>query len=146
MNRPGLSVLPSCGRFRQRKEMFLIRLQRTNRKLIPSCLHTKYAKGKELDADETALIAKIAPEAGWHYSWGHKAFNEKRYWDALLYLENAFYLLREKWYDQTLSDEGADVFFHCCYLIGFCYDEMKLYQKAYYYLSLVWPLDNITYN
>ena len=106
----------------------------------------KYAKGKELDADETALIAKIAPEAGWHYSWGHKAFNEKRYWDALLYLENAFYLLREKWYDQTLSDEGADVFFHCCYLIGFCYDEMKLYQKAYYYLSLVWPLDNITYN
>ena len=106
----------------------------------------KYAKGKELDADETALIAKIAPEAGWYYSWGHEAFNEKRYWDALLYLENAFYLLKEKWYDQTLSNEGTDVFYHCCYLIGFCYDEMKLYQKAYYYLGLVWPLDNITYN
>ena len=28
----------------------------------------KYEKGKELDADETALIAKIAPEAGWYYS------------------------------------------------------------------------------
>ena len=106
----------------------------------------KYAKGKELDADETALIAKIAPEAGWNYSWGHEAFNEKRYWDALLYLENAFYLLKEKWYDQTLSDEGTDVFYHCCYLIGFCYVGMKLYQKAYYYLSLVWPLDEITYN
>lgn len=106
----------------------------------------KYAKGKELDADETALIAKIVPEAGWYYSWGHEAFNEKRYWDALLYLENAFYLLKEKWYGQTLSDEGLDVFYHCCYLIGFCYTEMKLYQKAYYYLSLVWPLDNITYN
>ena len=49
----------------------------------------KYAKGKELDADETALIAKINPEAGWHYSWGHEAFNEKRYWDALLYRANA---------------------------------------------------------
>lgn len=106
----------------------------------------KYAKGKELDADETALIAKINPEAGWHYSWGHEAFNEKRYWDALLYLENAFYLLKEKWYDHTLSDEGLDMFYHCCYLIGFCYAEMKLYQKAYYYLSFVWPLDNITYN
>lgn len=106
----------------------------------------KYAKGKELNADEKALIAKIAPEAGWYYSWGHEAFNEKRYWDALLCLENAFYLLKEKWYDQTLSDEGLDVVYHCCYLIGFCYDEMKLYQKAYYYLSLVWPLDNITYN
>lgn len=106
----------------------------------------KYAKGKELDADETALIAKIAPEAGWNYSWGHEAFNEKRYWDALLYLENAFYLLKEKWYEHTLSKEGTDVFYHCCYLIGFCYDEMKLYQKAYYYLSLIWPLDNITYN
>lgn len=106
----------------------------------------KYAKGKALNTDETDLIAKIAPEAGWHYSWGHKAFNEKRYWDALLYLENAFYLLKEKWYDQTLSDEGTDVFYHCCYLIGFCYDEMKLYQKAYYFLGLVWPLDNITYS
>ena len=106
----------------------------------------KYAKGKELDADEMALIAKIAPEAGWNYSWGHEAFNEKRYWDALLYLENAFYLLKEKWYKHTLSKEGTDVFYHCCYMIGFCYDEMKLYQKAYYYLSLVWPLDEITYN
>ena len=106
----------------------------------------KYAKGKELDADETALIAKIAPEAGWNYSWGHKAFNEKWYWDALLYLENAFYLLKEEWYDQTLSDEGTDVFYHCCYLIGFCYAEIKLYQKAYYYLSFVWPLDDITYS
>lgn len=106
----------------------------------------KYAKGKELDADEMALIAKIAPEAGWNYSWGHEAFNEKRYWDALLYLENAFYLLKEKWYKHTLSKEGTEVFYHCCYMIGFCYDEMKLYQKAYYYLSLVWPLDNITYN
>lgn len=106
----------------------------------------KYAKGKELDVDETALIAKIAPEVGWNYSWGHEAFNEKRYWDALLYLENAFYLLKEKFFDDTLSDEGLDVFYHCCYLIGFCYVEMKLYQKAYYYLSLVWPLDNITYN
>ena len=106
----------------------------------------KYAKGKALNTDETDLIAKIAPEAGWHYSWGHKAFNEKRYWDALLYLENAFYLLKEKWYDQTLSDEGLDVFYHCCYLIGFCYAEMGLYQRAYYFLSLVWPLDNITYS
>ena len=106
----------------------------------------KYAKGKELDLDETALIAKEMPEAGWYYSWGHEAFNEKRFWDALLYLENAFYLLKEKWYNHALSKEGTDVFYHCCYLIGFCYAEMKLYQKAYYYLSLVWPLDNITYN
>lgn len=99
----------------------------------------KYAKGKDLDADETSLIAKIDSEAGWHYSWGHKVFNEKRYWDALLYLENAFYLLIEKWYGQTLSNEGADMFYHCCYLIGFYYANVKLYQKAYYYLSLVWP-------
>ena len=106
----------------------------------------KYAKGKELDADEMALIAKIAPEAGWYYSWGYKAFNEKRYWDALLYFENAVYLLKEKFYDNTLSDEELDVFYHCCYFIGFCYAEMELYQKAYYYLSFVWPLDNVTYS
>lgn len=105
----------------------------------------KYAKGKELDDDETALIAKIAPEAGWHYSWGHKAFDDKRYWDALLYFETAFHLLKEQWYVGKLSDEGLQIFYHCCYLIGYCYAEMRLYQKAYFYLDIVWPLKVITY-
>ena len=105
----------------------------------------KYKKGKELDDDETALIAKIAPEAGWYYSWGHKAFDEKRYWDALLYLEKVFHLLKEQWYDDRFSDEGLEIFYHCCYLIGFCYAEMRLYEKAYFYLDFVWPLKDITY-
>lgn len=105
----------------------------------------KYAKGKDLDDDETALIAKIMPEAGWHYSWGHKAFNEKRYWDALLYFEKVFYLLRERWFKDNLSGEGLQIFYHCCYLIGFCYAEMRLYEKAYFYLDFVWPLNDITY-
>lgn len=105
----------------------------------------KYAKGKDLDDDETALIAKISPEAGWHYSWGHKAFNEKRYWDALLYFEEVFYLLKERWFKDNLSDEGLQIFYHCCYLIGYCYAEMKLYEKAYFYLDFVWPLNNVVY-
>lgn len=105
----------------------------------------KYAKGKDLDDDETALIAKIAPEAGWHYSWGHKVFDDKRYWDALLYFETAFHLLKEQWYVGKLSDEGLQIFYHCCYLIGYCYAEMRLYQKAYFYLDIVWPLKVITY-
>lgn len=105
----------------------------------------KYAKGKELDDDETALITKIMPEAGWHYSKGHKAFNEKRYWDALLYFRKVFYLLKERWFKDKLSDEGLQIFYHCCYLIGYCYAEMKLYEKAYFYLDFVWPLNNIVY-
>lgn len=105
----------------------------------------KYAKGKDLDDDETALIAKIMPEAGWHYSWGHKAFDEKRYWDALLYFEKVFYLLKEQWFKDNLSDEGLRIFYHCCYLIGYCYAEMKLYGKAYFYLDFVWPLNDIVY-
>lgn len=104
----------------------------------------KYAKGKKLNDDETALIAKIAPEAGWHYSWGHKAFDEKRYWDALLYFEAAYRLLKERWYEDRLSIEGSQVFYHCCYLIGYCYAEMRLYEKAYFYLDIVWPLKDIT--
>lgn len=105
----------------------------------------KYREGKELDADETALVAKLMPEAGWHYSWGHKAFDEKRYWDALLYLGEAFRLLAERWHRGGLSGEGEDIFYHCCYLIGYCYAEMRLYEKAYFYLDYLWPLKEITY-
>lgn len=105
----------------------------------------KYTKGRKLDDVETALIAKLMPEAVWHYSWGHKAFDEKQYWDALLHLETAFHLLKEQWYKDKLSIEGSQIFYHCCYLIGFCYAEMRLYEKAYFYLDFVWPLKDITY-
>ena len=64
----------------------------------------KYTKGRKLDDVETALIAKLMPEAVWHYSWGHKAFDEKQYWDALLHLETTFHLLKEQWYKDKLSN------------------------------------------
>lgn len=105
----------------------------------------KYQKGKTLDIDEQCMIAKIIPEILWNYSWGNQAFQEHRYWDAILYLENVYHELKERWLKNEIIDEERHIFFQTCYMIGFGYAEMGLHEKACYYLDIIWPLEEITY-
>lgn len=105
----------------------------------------KYQKGKSLDIDEQCMIAKIVPEILWNYSWGNQAFQEHRYWDAILYLENVYHELKERWLEDEIIDEERHIFFQTCYMIGFGYADMGLHEKACYYLDIIWPLEEITY-
>lgn len=91
------------------------------------------------------MIAKIVPEILWNYSCGSQAFQEHRYWDAILYLENVYHELKECWLEDEIIDEECHIFFQTCYMIGFGYADMGLYEKAYYYLDIIWPLEEITY-
>ena len=105
----------------------------------------KYQKGKSLNIDEQCMIAKIVPEILWNYSWGNQAFQEHRYWDAILYLENVYHGLKESWLKGEIIDEERYIFFQTCYMIGFSYADMGLHEKACYYLDIIWPLEEITY-
>ena len=105
----------------------------------------KYQKGKYLDIDEQCMIAKIIPEILWNYSWGNQAFQEHRYWDAILYLENVYHELKERWLKNEIIDEECYMFYQTCYMIGFSYADMGLYEKACYYLDIIWPLEEISY-
>lgn len=106
----------------------------------------KYKKGKELDEGEQCMIAKIVPEVLWNYSWGNDVFQQKRYLDAIIYLENVYYELKEKLLKQEMTEDEKWIFFQTCYLIGFSYMELNLPEKAYFYLDIIWPLEITTYN
>lgn len=75
--------------------------------------------------------------------WGRKYFLQKRYYQAVFYLEDAFNCMRTEYADMT--DGMASRFFNICYMLGFSYCELHLYQKAYYYLDIVVPQENMNY-
>ena len=106
----------------------------------------KYNSGKQLDDKETSLIARFAPEVEWLYSWGSEAFDRKCYLEAIVYLENAYQILKERYLTDNLTNEGMTILAHVCYLIGYSYIDLGLYEKAFYYLDIIKPIGNIKYN
>lgn len=71
----------------------------------------KYKNGKELTEDEQYMIAKVVPEVLWNYSWGNDVFQQKRYLDAIVYLENVYYELRERLLRLEMTEDEKWIFF-----------------------------------
>lgn len=106
----------------------------------------KFNNGEELDFYEYCIMSQITPAIGKDFYWGNEVLKENRYWDAIVYLENVYHALRESWLRGSITDDDKRMFYQTCYLIGYCYAEMGLYEKALFFLEIVRPLNNITYN
>ena len=89
-----------------------------------------------LSQKEWSLLKHIQVDLGSEYYWGKKAFADKRYMDAILYFENVYHSLCSKWYKKGLSNKEMSLLTECSFLIGFSYNDLKLYDKAYHYLEL----------
>ncbi len=61
----------------------------------------------------------------------------------MLLLRNAFVLWRGS-VDQLSSKERGQ-FYEVCFMLGYCYDEMRQYDIGHYYLSLLDGTDNIAH-
>jgi tetratricopeptide (TPR) repeat protein len=93
-------------------------------------------KISELDYLERELLSLMYhPEIGKDYFFGKKVMEESRFWDAIVYFENAFNGLQKKWWDKRLSDEEYEILIESSFYIGYCYYEIGLYDKAYKYLE-----------
>lgn len=106
----------------------------------------KFNNGEELEFNEYCIISQMIPTIGKDFYWGNEVLKENRYWDAIIYLENVYHALRESWLKGNITDEDKKMFYQTCYIMGYCYAEMCLYEKALFYLEIVRPLNNITYN
>jgi tetratricopeptide (TPR) repeat protein len=105
-------------------------------------------KEKKGDTDsmteEQQLISDcINPQLGYNLYRGRVLFGQKRFFEALLHLENAYHVMQA--YYHEMKPAVKDKFFEICYLVGFCYCELQQYQQAYYYLEIPLPLRRITY-
>lgn len=97
----------------------------------------------ELSEEQQLLIMCNNANPSYNLYWGKKLYLDGRYYEALLHLENGFFELQARF--NQMSKSQKNVFFELCYLIGYCYCELKQYQRAYYFLDALPQLNNIVY-
>jgi len=66
--------------------------------------------------------------------WGKKYYNKQCYLQALYHFNRIFENLREQC--KSWDDEMRNLYTEISYYIGFIYSELKMYDRAFYYL---WP-------
>ena len=99
---------------------------------------------KENDSlsDDQKLLCQVnnADEA-YNLYWGQRMFNNGRYYEAILYLENLFNSYREDFFE--MRPDRKHMFLEVAYKLGFCYNHLGLYKQAFYYLDLMASDGNI---
>ena len=98
--------------------------------------------GKMTEEQRAVARVKTRSLAGALYR-GTQLFQSKRFFEAMLLLRNAFVLWRGS-VDQLSSKERGQ-FYEVCFMLGYCYDEMRQYDIGHYYLSLLDGTDNIAH-
>ncbi len=90
----------------------------------------------ELDCLEEDLLSIINhPDIAREFYSGKRAMRENRFWDAIVFFDNSFKSLQQKWWKETLSSEELQTLIECSFLIGYCYYEIGLFDKSYKYLK-----------
>ena len=106
---------------------------------------SKVANGEENQlTEEQRLIANVeSVNAGRFVYRSRTLYRQKRYYEAISCLENAYHLLNSN-IDQK-SVEERNLFLEVCYMLGFCYNELQQYDRAYYYLTFVTGVNRTLY-
>ena len=93
-------------------------------------------------SDDQKLLCQVnnADEA-YNLYWGQRMFNNGRYYEAILYLENLFNSYREDFFE--MRPDRKHMFLEVAYKLGFCYNHLGLYKQAFYYLDLMASDGNI---
>ncbi len=100
-------------------------------------------KSSELSEEQQLIFDVTDANVAYCLYWGRHFMGQKRYYQAILYLENAFNALRLSYF--KLSKDVKKSFFKVCYYIGFCYCDLRLYEKAFYYLDIISDLGRIDF-
>lgn len=100
-------------------------------------------RGEKLSEEQRFMGLSVVPNVGYNLYWGRRYFTSKRYYEALQHLENAYRALNPNY--EGLNKSAREHFYEICYFIGFCYAELKLYERAYFYLDIVYPQNSVRY-
>lgn len=106
---------------------------------------SKVANGEENQlTEEQRLIANVeCVDAARFVYRSRTLYRQKRYYEAISCLENAYRLLNSNIDKKSL--EERNLFLEVCYMLGFCYNELQQYDRAYYYLTFVTGVNRTLY-
>ena len=105
----------------------------------------KVAEGKtdELTDEQRIIQYCTYPDVAANLYRGRSLMRQKRFYEALLHLENAQKILNDNFH--ILHASYKKKFYELCHCIGLCYCRLGLYRQAYYYLDIAFPQNNIRY-
>ena len=106
---------------------------------------SKVANGEENKlTEEQRLIANVESVDAARFVYRSRTlYRQKRYYEATSCLENAYRLLNSNIDKKSL--EERNLFLEVCYMLGFCYNELQQYDRAYYYLTFVTGVNRTLY-
>ena len=106
---------------------------------------SKIANGEENQlTEEQRLIANVGSIDAARFVYRSRTlYRQKRYYEAISCLESAYRLLNSNIDKKSL--EERNLFLEVCYMLGFCYNELQQYDRAYYYLTFVTGVNRTLY-
>lgn len=104
---------------------------------------TAKENGEELADEQRFILLCESPEVAFNLYWGQRFFLSQRYYEALLHLENAHIVMRDKF--ASLDHDERSQFYELQYYLGQCCLHLHLPQRAYYYLDGLFNRNNLRY-
>ena len=88
----------------------------------------------DLTDEQRLVLTHIQPSLQLDLYWGKKYYNKQCYLQALYHFNRIFEYLRD--HCKEWDDEMRNLYTEINYYIGFIYSDLKMYDRAFYYL---WP-------
>ena len=93
----------------------------------------KNKNGQELTEDENLILTTYMYRNSVGYDFGYAKWllEQKRYFDALIQFRKVYEALKLRHDDNTI-----EIYLETCWSLGYCYNELEQFEKAYYYLEV----------
>ena len=98
---------------------------------------------EEMTDDEKLIDAVQNPHVSYLLFRGKALYEEKRFYEAVYYLQEVYDTLKDIY--EQLGENGLGAFFQTCFLLGASLANLGQYERASYYLVITLPLRSITY-
>ena len=93
----------------------------------------KNKRGQELTEDENLIMTTYMHRNSVGYDFGYARWllGQKRYFDALIQFLKVYEALKLDHDENTI-----ETYLETCWYLGYCYNELEQFEKAYYYLEV----------
>ena len=93
---------------------------------------SKSGQMNDLTDEQRLVLAHTQPTMQLDLYWGKKYYNKQCYFQALYHFNRVFENLKSQC--KSWNGEMCALYEEICYLVGFIYTDMKMYDRAFYYL------------
>lgn len=98
-------------------------------------IKVKEEKTDELTEEQQLLLNVTDTDIAYNMYWGRRYMLSNRYFEAIAHFENVYRSTRHRFF--SVSKEATKQLLQAVYCLGFCYCELCLFEKAFYYLNMV---------